>query len=223
MTLGSSDAQADLRFTLPLANGHSVVVLGYAPALVEALANNGLLCMMIYAEAGQEPAVAAPERLYCTASTHGPLPLGATSVDHIIIPELTQDIAGWIPGEVVRILKRGGTLGMGFANKTSLAGWYSRWPLGSTGLKALNGSGIEQWLGARGLQLTARYGVWTTLQQPKYLVPLRQKEPTKFFFSHLFTPYTWLAAMVRPAISLAAWLGWRQALFPYLYIVARSS
>lgn len=221
--IGSSDAQADLRFTLPPANGHNVVVLGHAPALVEALANNGHLCVMIYPEASRKPSIEAPERLYCTAGTHDPLPLGATSVDHIIIPELTQDVADWIPGEVVRILRRGGTLGMGFANKTSLGGWYSRRQLGSTGLKALSGSGIEHWLGALGLKLTAIYGVWTTLQQPKYLVPLHQKEPTHFFFSHLFAPYSWSAAMIRPAISLAARLGWRQALFPYLYIVAKSS
>jgi len=124
---------------------------------------------------------------------------------------------------VLRIMKRRGTLGIGFANKTSLGEWRSRWQHGGAGLKALSGSSIERWLGDRGLQLTSRYGIWSSLQKPKYLVSLHQKEAANFFFSYLFIPYTWRGTVAWPAVSLAARLGWRQALFPYLFIVARSN
>lgn len=219
----SSSAQANLRFSLPLTAGQSIVVLGHAPALAEALTNSGLLSMMFCPETLRAQDSEKYELSRHTTAKHEPLPFRTSSVDHIIIPELTQDIAGWIPGEVLRILKRRGTVSMGFANKTSLGGWRSRWQHGKSGLEALSGSSIGRWLGDRGLQLISRYGIWTNLQQPKYLVPLHHEHPTNYFFSHLFIPYSWPAAIVRPVVSVAARLGWQQSLFPYLFVIARSS
>jgi len=96
--LESSTALANLRFTLPLFAGQSIVVLGHAPALAEALTSSGLLSVMICPGTWQDQDSDAFELLHCSAGKHEPLPLGTSSVDHIIIPELTQDIAGWIPG-----------------------------------------------------------------------------------------------------------------------------
>lgn len=220
---GSRSIQADLRFTLPLKAGQHIVVLGQAPALVEALVAGGLLAVMIYPAGDWDRGADELALSRCSAGGHEPLPLGNSSIDHIVIPELTPGLAGWIPGEVVRVLKPGGTLGLGFANKSSLGGWRLSRKRRSLSLVDLTGSTIDRWLSQHGLRLTASYGVWSDLQEPRFLVPLEEEAPITYFFSHLFSPYSWAAAVARPIASLAARLGWQQALFPHLYVVARAN
>jgi hypothetical protein len=210
--------QSDLRFTMPLIAGQKVVVLGRAFALAESLASAGFKALLF------SPAKDRDMTAYghCIASEREQLPVGQFSVDHVLVPEFTLDMAGWIPGEVVRILKPGGTLGLGFFNRSSLAGWRSsRNPQGIE-FRPLAGATIDQWLSKNGLRLKASYGIWANLKQPRYLVPLHQKATIVFFFSQLFTPYSWKAALVQPMVSLTARLGWGQTLFPHLYVVAQA-
>ncbi len=215
--------QADLRFTLPLKAGQYIVVLGRAPALVGALAASGLLAVMIYPAEGRDRGADESDLSRCSASGHEPLPLGDSSIDHVIIPELTPCLAGWIPGEVVRVLKPGGSLGLGFNNQSRLGGLLSSRKRRRPGLEDLSGSTIDRWLNQHDLHLTASYGVWSDLQQPRFLVPLNEEAPITYFFSHLFSPYSWAAAVARPIASLATRLGWQQALFPHLYVVAQAN
>lgn len=210
--------QSDLRFTLPLIAGQKVVVLGRAFALAESLTSAGLKALLFSPDTNPDMRA----NTHCFANEQEQLPVGQSSVDHVLIPEYTLDIAGWIPGEVVRILKPGGTLGLGFFNQTSLAGWHSSRNPQGVELMSLAGATIDQWLSKNGLRLKASYGIWTNLKQPRYLVPLHQKAPIMFFYSQLFTPYSWKAALVQPMVSLAARLGWGQILFPHLYVVAQA-
>jgi hypothetical protein len=210
--------QSDLRFTMPLQAGQKVVVLGRAFALAESLTDAGLKALLFFPVANRDTTALG----HCIAGEGEQLPVSQRSVDHVLVPEYTLDMAGWIPGEVVRILKSGGTLGLGFFNQTSLAGWHSSRNPQGTEFIPLAGATIDQWLSKNGLRLKASYGIWTNLKQPRYLVPLSHKAPVTFFFSQLFTPYSWKTALVQPIVSLAARLGWGQILFPHLYIVAQA-
>lgn len=190
---------ADLRFLLALQRGQTAAVLETAPALAAAVEAEGLPVSRV-------------------AGTPWPLP--ADSVDHVLLP-LAGAEAESLLAEATRVLKAGGSLLLGAANRHSLY----RWRAGASetsGTDTLLAPGtIRSRLHELGFQAVTIYGVRETLDDPRWLVPLARPEPTRYYFEQRFMPYTAGGHLLGHLATWLARLGMHRWLFRDLVFVGR--
>jgi hypothetical protein len=187
----------DLRFLAPLEAGEQVVVQEEYPDLVAALALE-------------------PVRVVPMATGPGArCSLGADSADQVFLP---MPLAGTaVLGEAQRILKPGGTLVFGVAQRRRPRqfGQAGRLPTYSIGE-------VKKELAENRFSIEQHYGVRDNLQRPALLVPIAERAPTQFFFQQRFIPYSTAGRLLRPLVLLLAEYGPYPLLFAAILFVCRS-
>ncbi len=105
----------------------------------------------------------------------------ATRVDHAIIPALTKDMLPKAFLTLSKMFTPGGWLLFGthqFALLSSQKQWEGR-------------------LKAHRFQLCRQYGIYKTLQNPRYLIPLNESGPAFHFFHAILVPFSRWSALYR--------------------------
>jgi len=195
-------SQAELRFLLPLAAGQRVGVVGDARLLVEIL----MLAKV--------SVISLDQPMLHTGTVDF-----AMTLDHVMIPEFSCDTLDPCLARVVKWLKPGGGLLIGFHNSESLyrshlekdAGNKPRFSLQKC-IRALEKNGI---------QIVCCYGAYDQLQNPRVLIPLDNKHASGFFFRNLYLPLSLSRAWMLSATILLSSIGLQRVLFHGFVILAQ--
>jgi hypothetical protein len=187
--------QADLRYLATLSAGQLVALVNLGGHLRSALQKDGLEVF----SAPSTGALTVPSALDC-----------------IFIASLAPGSLDSVLSACAKLLKPGGQVVLCIPNTRSP--------------KRLNYSRSRKFslhqaraaLQKTGLLLEATYGIHNNLDEPRFFVPLENHQVATYFLEQILTPYTralWLGQLFAPLLIK---LGWQDALFTYLCLVAHT-
>lgn len=195
---------------LPLRDGDRVLILAQEPTLARSVERRGArpVSLVLSADARDEMVGEV------VTTEHGAeIPLETMSVDHAIVPSVTPyGRPAPVLAELYRVLSPGGGLMLGVRHRRRHVTDRDAWTT-SAGRRALALAGFED---------VEAYGVRPDISDPRFLVPVEQSEPLRWFLDSMFlstSPRSAHAARIlsRAAVPRSAAL----LLFPDLAFVAR--
>jgi len=203
MNVARAEAQADIRFYLPLRKGQRVLMMGAEPSLVEAVKREDLDIIEI---AGSTQ-ISGVE---------------AASVNHAIVVNTSVCMENKSWNELARVIRPGGYIFAGIHNAESFQSLIGRFFLrqrkrgGTTTLRQ-----VCKDLTSSGFEMENYYGLRSNLRQPAYIVPLMDVGPSKYFFENIFAPYSLSAIWMRRVALVMITMGLQRMFFNDLGLIAR--
>ena len=219
-------AAAEWWLLLPLCSGQRVLILGHAIQTAAALSERNVAPIVILPA---DDAADAPRRdaaLIETDRLNAPqqaLPLAASSVDHVLIPELAPARAAWMLAEAARVLRPGGWLLVSARHARGLRrprAWLARLGRNGGGRMGLSLGKVLRALGEAGMKTSMRYGVHDDRGRLPYLVPLDYQNALRYYFQQVFVPRSRLESALQRSARLLAALELQSSLFPRVVVVA---
>lgn len=183
--------------------GDEVVLLADAHELAPEVVEAGATPLRLVTEVGRPPR----------------LP-GRQPVAHVMAAGLRGDQRHWLPAFAAAALRPGGQLLLTMDNAASLFRWARRRPQ-ADGALLWSWGACQRALGRAGLRCEQLYGIDDDLRRPQFWVPLIGREPARYFFEHLWVPYTRAARLARQAAPALIRFRLAPSLFRSLVVVAR--
>ena len=189
----ATSLQADLRWLLPVRSGQTAWIPGEAPELEEALTRDGV-------------------RVIKSAS------LPTNQPDYLIAPMMEGHLTDKWLKTILMQPKSNCLVLIGFPHTPSLYKFKKRKTPGSH-FYALRH--LRQIFDGSGWVIVTLYGVYDSLEHPRFTIPLESPAAVQFFFASLFNAYTpsgrWLPRLA-PFFNA---IGQPHVLFPGLILIAR--
>jgi hypothetical protein len=192
----SLPVQADFRYLLTLRSGQSIALIHFGWHLGEALKKDGLNVQTCELE----------------ELTH-------SSTDAIFLAAPFTEALESVFGLCAKSLKPGGQALVCFPNGASIKRMKNRFH----GKQAFSFARALSAAKAAGLIVTAVYGIHDHTEEPRFLIPLENRQAVTHFFRVMLTPYTSTARLLIGFAPLWIALGWHHALFPDLCLVAHAA
>lgn len=193
---------------LPIEPQDSVLLVGPSPRLAGSLHAEGasVLSLLRPADEGYAGHLSG-EVVVASGDT---LPCGDSTAGHVLAPEIGEEYAGFVPGEVSRVLQPGGGFFLGTPYRLrSRAGpaEYVR-----SGRRRLESGGFTD---------VRVYGVLRSLARPRHLVPLDSPAALRWYFESAYLPRSRKGALALHVARGATLLRTPPVFFPALGFVAR--
>jgi len=202
MNVTRAEAQADIRFYLPLRKGQRVLMVGAEPSLVEAVKHEGLEIIEI-------------------AGSTQIFDVEAASMDHAIVVNTSVCMENKSWSELARVIRSGGYIFAGIHNAESFQSLIGRFLLRQ---RKVRGTTLRQAcknLRSSGFELENFYGLRSDIREPAYIVPLQDVGPSRYFFENIFAPYSLSAVWMRRVALGAVAMGLQKMFFNDLGLIAR--
>lgn len=187
---------SDFRFLLPLSPGQTVLVFGEVPELIEMIRSSAINCIHILDQNQGQSTSEQDQSFFWNANSSQsfiPLPFPDRSVDHILVPHANFKNPELVFQELARVLKLEGQIFFGLKTKK-----YWLYPL-SRVINIWNTSSLDSLLTLETLKSKGRlndfkilktFGIYQSLKDPRYLIPLEDAGPAQYFIDHMLTPFT---------------------------------
>lgn len=197
-----------LRFMLPIEPTDHVFVVGPSPTLTESLHAEGTSVVSVLRPSDGHRAQHLSGEVRIAHGDTFPCSGGAAS--HVLAPEVGEDYARFVPGELARVLQPGGGLFLGTPHR-----------LRSRTRPAVHVRSGRRRLEGRGFADVRVYGVLHNLARPRHLVPLDSAAALRWYFESAYLPLSRRGALAVRLARMATVPGATAALFPALGFVAR--
>lgn len=186
-------AQADLRWVLPLRAGETIWIYGKMPALEESLKAAALKFRRVDAD-HFAPMVA----------------------DHLLAPVVSAGELEMLIGLGKQALRPGGYALFGVYNAAFLGALIGRSSPGGARLTS-----IVQRLQAAGFSVRSIFGTFYSLTEPRFLVSLETRQPSRYFWERLYLPPSRFALWKQRLALLLTALGWQERLYSAFVLTAQ--
>jgi hypothetical protein len=235
--------ESEMVESVPLVAGQRVAILGDSARASEAVTARGALPIMVLPPGARWPAgmqngrngsaPAAADLRETTAELREVddeeperLPLANAGVDHVLIPAFDPRYGTRLSGELLRVLKPGGSAVVGVRAGLD---WPWRGPRpavpladeGSPSTRRAHLAGVVRWLEAGRFKVTARYAVYGEGAGAGLLIPLDHPGAVQHFFDHLWVPPAAWQGLVRRCAAMLIAAGRHQWLFKQFLVVAQ--
>jgi hypothetical protein len=185
-------AQADLRWILPLQSGETAWLYGAAPALEASLESVGVKVRRL------DPANVMP------------------AADHLLAPNIGAREAEMLIGLGKQAIRPGGYVLLGLRNAAFLGGLIGRSSADGTRLPA-----ILRRMKAAEFAPRSVFGVFYSLDEPRFLVSLETRQPARYFWERLYLPPSRFACWKKKLAIFLAGLGQQACLYSAFVLTAQ--